>query len=103
MEAAYWFVSSKGGFKLDEFRLDATNEARFREVVGHIVDSIDEGWFPAVPGPPNPYFGSSDNCRFCNYDAVCAVDRDAQYDVKLHAPEFAAYHALVVDEEEEEE
>ena len=50
VEAAYWFVSAKGGFKRDEFRLDAATEARFREVVGHIVDSIDEGWFPAVPG-----------------------------------------------------
>jgi len=102
VEAAYWFVSAKGEFKLDPFRLDADTEARFREVVGHIVDSIDEGWFPAVPGAPNTFFGSSDNCRYCDYDAVCPVDRDAQYDVKLHAPEFAAFRALVVDHEDVE-
>jgi hypothetical protein len=30
------------------------------------------------------------------------VDRDAQYDVKLHAPEFAAFRALVVDDEDTE-
>ena len=102
VEAAYWFVSSKGGFARDEFRLDATTETRFRDVVGHIVDSIDEGWFPAVPGEPNTFFGSSDNCRYCNYDAVCPVDRDAQYDAKLDAPEFAAFHALTVDDEDAE-
>ena len=54
-------------------------------MVGHIVDSIDEGWFPAVPGEPNPFFGSSDNCRYCDYDAVCPVDRDAQYEAKVDA------------------
>ena len=28
----------------------------------------------------------SDNCRFCDYDAVCPVDRDAQYEAKVDAP-----------------
>jgi len=100
VEAAYWFVSSKGGFARDEFRLDEATETRFREVVGHIVDGIDEGWFPAVPGEPNTFFGSSDNCRYCDYDAVCPVDRDAQYEAKAASPELAAFHALVPDEED---
>ena len=100
VEAAYWFVSAKGGFALDPFRLDESTETRFREVVGHIVDSIDEGWFPAVPGDPNTFFGSSDNCRYCDYDAVCPVDRDAQYEAKAASPELAAFHALVPDEED---
>jgi hypothetical protein len=100
VEAAYWFVSSKGGFTLDPFRLDDATQVRFREVVGHIVDSIDEGWFPAVPGEPNPFFGSSHHCRYCKFDAVCPVDRDAQYETKIDAPEFAAYHALDPGEDE---
>ena len=43
-------MSSKGGSALDAFRLDDTTEARFREVVGHIVDSIDAGLVPGGAG-----------------------------------------------------
>ena len=101
VEAAYWFVSSRGGFAYDPFTLDADTEARFREVVGSIVEGIDEGRFPAVPGEPNTFFGSSEHCRFCDYDAVCQVDRDAQYELKADAPEFSSYVSLLPREDDE--
>jgi len=100
VEAAYWFVSSRGGFTYDPFTLDADTEARFGEVVGEIVEGIDEGRFPAVPGEPSTFFGSSDHCRFCDFDAVCPVDRDAQWEAKVDAPEFANYVALLPHEAE---
>ncbi len=102
VEAAYWFVSSRGGFALDALTLDEATEDRFREVVTHIVDGIDAGSFPAVPGEPNQFFGSSHNCRYCDYDAVCPVDRDAQFEAKCDAPEFAAHVALGAVAEEDE-
>jgi hypothetical protein len=101
VEAAYWFVSSKGGFVYDPLRLDGDTEARFGEVVGSIVEGIDHGWFPAVPGEANAFFGSSHNCRHCDFDPVCPVDRDAQFEHKLDAPQFASFAALLPDEVDE--
>ncbi|MGZ4798076.1 MAG: PD-(D/E)XK nuclease family protein [Acidimicrobiia bacterium] len=100
VEAAYWFVSDKGGFEYERFVLDDESEARFRDVVGHIVDGIDAGSFPAAPGEFDAYFGSHANCRYCKYDDVCPVDREAQQDAKLGAPELADFRALFPDEDE---
>ena len=49
----------------------STTEAGGPRGGGSHVDGIDGGWFPAVPARRTPFFGSSDNCRYCNYDAVC--------------------------------
>jgi RecB family exonuclease len=94
VEAAYWFVSARGQFVYDPLALDAETEVRFGEVVGEIVDGIDHGRFPAVPGEASTFFGSSAHCRYCDFDRVCPVDRDAQWEGKVHAPEFANYQAL---------
>ena len=55
-----------------------------------------------MPGEPSPFFGSSEHCRYCEYDAVCPVDRDAQYESKVDAPELAAYHDLDLPAEDDE-
>ncbi len=94
VEAAYWYVTGRGGFVRDRMVLDDAVEARFREAVGHIVEGIDAGCFPSVPGEADPFFGSSANCRYCAYDALCPADRYAQYDAKAGAPEYAAVDAL---------
>jgi RecB family exonuclease len=94
VQAAYWYVSDAGGWKRDEFVLDDDNDARFREVVGHIVEGIDAGLFPAVPGDWNWYYGTGDHCSFCDYRDLCPVDRIGQYDEKRESPAFAPLRAL---------
>jgi hypothetical protein len=94
VEAAYWYVSEAGGWQRDEFVLSDDNDARFREVVGHIVDGIDAGLFPPVPGDWNWYHGTGDHCSFCDYRDLCPVDRIGQYDAKSAESAYAPLRAL---------
>ncbi len=95
VEAAYWYVSEKGGFGRAEIVLDEPTDDRFRDVVGRIVAGIDAGIFPAAPGDASWFHDLGANCGFCDYDDLCPAGRIAQYDVKADAPEFAFLHDLV--------
>jgi hypothetical protein len=77
--AWYWFTSDKGGFTLAGYDWVAENRERFRDVVGTIVDGIETGLFPPNPGEYDSYFGSFANCRYCDFDALCRRDRDAEF------------------------
>ena len=101
VEAAYWYISERGGFGRDEIVLDDATAARFREVVGQIVDGIDRGIFPAAPGEPSWFHGTDENCAYCDFNALCPAERGAQYDAKASAPEFMVFHDLVLTEEAE--
>ena len=65
---------------------------RFRTVVGQIVDGIDGGIFPAAPGERSWLHGTEANCAYCDFDALCPMDRAAQYDAKEDAPEMERLH-----------
>ncbi len=93
--AAYWYVSTRGGFAREQVALDAATSERFGVVVDHIADGIDAGTFPAVPGEWSAFFGRSTNCRWCEYDGLCAADRIGQWETKVDAPELAPFHSLV--------
>ena len=93
--AAYWYVSTRGGFAREAVALDAVTSERFGVVVDHIADGIDAGTFPAVPGEWNSFFGRSTNCRWCEYDRLCSADRIGQWEAKADAPEFEPFRSLV--------
>ncbi len=92
--AAYWYVSTRGGFAREQVALDAVTSERFGVVVDHIADGIDAGTFPAVPGEWNSFFGRSTNCRWCEYDRLCSADRIGQWETKADAPELEPFHSL---------
>ena len=94
VESAYWYISERGGFARDEVELNETTGDRFRTVVGQIVEGIDRGIFPAVPGDPDWFSGTDANCAFCDFDDLCPSQRAAQADAKDGAPELAVFHAL---------
>lgn len=83
VRAAYWFVSSRGGFKLipeEPVRMeDAAVQERFEEGIAAIVSGIRGGVFPANPGPwdYNSFLGKSNgkNCHYCDFDALCPARR----------------------------
>ncbi len=100
VEAAYWYVSARGGFGRDQVVLDDATSTRFREVVGQIVDGIDGGTFPASPGAPSWFHGTDENCAYCDFNELCPVDRGAQYDAKESAPEFQVFHDLTLEPHE---
>ena len=74
IEAAYWFVTNRGGFRFAPARLaDMGDEAsmdRLREGIGTIVRGIRSGAFPANPGPRS-WRGAGENCTFCDFDSLC--------------------------------
>ena len=95
VESAYWYVSQRGGFGRAEVALDDATSERFRTVVGQIVEGIDGGIFPAAPGEPSWLHGTEANCAYCAFDDLCPVDRGAQYDAKIDAPELRHLHGLM--------
>lgn len=74
VEAAYWFVTEDGGFKMEMVELqDASPE--FMRVLDAGAGLREKGVFPAVPGEED--WGSWKHCRFCPYDPVCpGTERD---------------------------
>ena len=97
VEAAYWFISSRGGFAMHGLRKSADEvSARLREVLGHIATGIQAGAFPAVPGEEDEFYGGFDNCRWCDYDRVCPNARDQIWLGKREAPAYRHYEALAL-------
>jgi len=105
IEAAYWFVSERGGFERRPLRFDQTLEDRTREVVNTIALWIWGGTFPARPGGTGfasgrPQTAQHENCAHCPFDAVCPAGRVQTWERKREAPVLAAYRALAEGDEE---
>ena len=98
VDVGYWFVSDRGSvhgrFPRDGFRLTATAEGRFQDVLRTLVDAIGAGRFPANPGPPEGLGGRPANCRICPFDRICPGDRSRSWDRKRDDPWVAGYAAL---------
>lgn len=90
----YWMASSKGEFKLHGYEWDDTRRARFLDVLETITDGIETGVFPGRPGEYGTFFGTHDNCRYCEFDRVCPRDRDDHERAKAGAPELALLERL---------
>ena len=95
--AAYWFPTSRGGFKFapGDFLEIANPDVgqRFREGVNLITSGIRKGAFPANPGPftNNKY----ENCRFCDFDTLCPSRREDVWERKKRDELAAGYLELV--------
>jgi CRISPR/Cas system-associated exonuclease Cas4 (RecB family) len=89
INACYWFISTKGNFERREVILSAI-EKKFAETVATIVIGIEKGLFPAYPGK-----NGNENCTYCDFDRICAADRDLMWERKAKAPELAAYIKLI--------
>ncbi|MGH9187492.1 MAG: PD-(D/E)XK nuclease family protein, partial [Acidimicrobiales bacterium] len=92
VEARFWFVSPNEEPSLRGGPVDDRAEARFREVLGTIVDGIEHGRFPARPGAET-FFGF-ENCGWCPYNQVCPTGRSELWTRVRRAPELASFVAL---------
>ena len=97
VQAAYWFVSSRGRFEFapPESPVDISDNdtmERFKEVVSVIVSGIKGGLFPANPGPPS--WGDFENCRFCDFKPLCPSRKDTLWARKKGHPGLAGYLEL---------
>ncbi len=97
IQAAYWFVSSRGGFAMHPLRRPPDQvSARLHEVLRDIAGGILEGAFPAVPGEEQEFYGTFENCRYCPYDRVCPGTRDQLWLAKRESRACQIHEALAL-------
>ena len=77
--AWYWFTSERGRFTMIGYEWDDEKRRRFTEAVLAIVTGIESGVFPPNPGDFNEWYGTFENCRYCDFDRVCSRDRGQEY------------------------
>jgi len=105
--AAYYWYTRAGGDEnpLEGHALDTEVRDRFVDVVGTIVDGIDQGSFPAYPGNRDFDFRvrreTFANCLFCPYDRVCAPDRLGAWDRKSADPAAQVFRSLELPDEDD--
>jgi RecB family exonuclease len=90
--AAYWYVSTRGGFRWAELVLTPAVDARVDEVLRAIADGIDGGVFPCRVDPPTTW-----TRRWRTYtdpDARGTRDRYREWVRKREAPELHGYVML---------
>jgi len=86
MKAAYWLVSSKGGFGRKAIELNPELEQKFSELVATIVTGIESGLFPANPGGEG-----KPNCSYCDYATICPADVYLAWERKSASPKIGPY------------
>lgn len=96
--SSYWYTRREGADGIDGFELTDGNLERVHQVLRLAVDGIAAGLFPARPGPDDWYRGP-ENCRSCDFDAVCPVDRLALWEHKRDDPAVRDYVELAAPEE----
>ena len=67
-EGAYWFVTSRGGFRSAGYAVTPAVEATALTTVDRIVDGVAAGLFPLHPGPP--VWRRFPDCLFCEPDGL---------------------------------
>ena len=104
IRAAYWFTTTRGRFAFhppeDADVQDDAVRARFQAALSTIVSGIQGGVFPANPGPDG--FGGPENCRFCDFDSLCAARRTEIWERKKEDSLLSGYRLLANDVEEPE-
>jgi hypothetical protein len=103
--AYYWFTATDGnplvGYAADHCR------DRFVEALTTIENGVALGCFPAVPGErswnPRQNRETFDHCGYCDFDRLCAVDREAAWQRKRSAPGTEPFLRLTPDDETEDE
>lgn len=91
IQAAYWFVTARGGFETRGMILSEPLERGFRDMVRLIVSGIDGGLFPVNPGSGGEGYN---NCAYCDYRRVCPADVDIAWERKSQSSELAAYVSM---------
>jgi hypothetical protein len=89
VEARYWMISPKGEWAKPGYAWTDERRERFLAVTETIVDGIESGVFPARPGEYDSFWGTHDNCRFCDFDRLCPRDREDHERATAGAPELA--------------
>jgi hypothetical protein len=92
--ALYWMVNADAEFASAGYRWDDDRRDRFVAVLTAIVDGIETGVFPAIPGEWDSWRGTNQNCTYCEFDSVCPRDRGSFAEIKVAAPQLRVRQVL---------
>jgi RecB family exonuclease len=90
--AAYWYVSTRGGFRVAELVLSPEVDARVDTVLRAIADGIEGGVFPCRVDPPSTW--ARRVRTYTDPDARGTRDRYREWLRKCEAPELRGYVGL---------
>ena len=93
VRARYWLVSEQRSAPCYSLTLTDELQAHFRGLLGLMAGAVEAGVFP---GAPLDRSGDRqfDSCRWCDFDVVCPVTRDRQWERKRRDPVLAPLMAL---------
>ncbi|MGE0685730.1 MAG: PD-(D/E)XK nuclease family protein [Dehalococcoidia bacterium] len=91
VKALYWFISSSGGFERLPYEENPANRARFEATVQSIIDAMQRGAFPAVPGEEDEFRNSFANCLYCDFTRICSRRRIYESQAKSDDPDMIAW------------
>jgi hypothetical protein len=91
--AEYRFLSSNPDKESIGIVLDGAARSRLGNALDTLVGIIDDGAFPARPGVPDRT--SYKNCQRCDFDSLCAADRDRAWQRVRSDLRLSDYVALV--------
>ncbi len=88
VRAEYDFFD-KGGYRRYGYSFDADVWARVADDLGHLVNGIETGLFPATPDVPKWEFRIG--CHYCQPDGLGVAERFAEWQLKQGDPRFAPW------------
>jgi ATP-dependent helicase/nuclease subunit B len=88
VEAAYWFISRRGGFERLHYHATLPNQQRYKQTLAAVLEGLQAGSFPASPGQFDEFYNVFENCRYCDFDRLCSRHRDQE---SVEKAEDAAY------------
>ena len=88
VQARYWFISDREGFRRIGYAVDDQVLARVGATLATIVDGIERGAFPARPDASGrPWV----TCPYCDPDGLGVADLRRDWERKRNHPAIAAY------------
>ncbi|MGO9558445.1 MAG: PD-(D/E)XK nuclease family protein [Acidimicrobiales bacterium] len=91
--AEFRFCSSEGGFKALPVELTPALDAELDRVLGVLGDTIERGNFPPRPGNGDEWQPA--NCRRCDYESMCRLDRVSLWQRATEDETMSEYVELV--------
>jgi RecB family exonuclease len=88
VQAHYWFISDREGFRRIGYAVDDQVLARVGATLATIVDGIERGAFPARPDASGTPWVT---CPFCDPDGLGVSDLRRAWERKRNHPAIAAY------------
>ncbi|MGH9045043.1 MAG: PD-(D/E)XK nuclease family protein [Acidimicrobiales bacterium] len=92
----YWLVSTERSKPSFGFKLTERVLRRLRDAVSLIIEGIESGAFPGVPGKESYREGrpTFEQCANCDFDRICPTDRSRRWALVSDSPGLDAIRTL---------